>query len=119
MKQKTKEVYYCDHCNRHMLNKGAMNKHELMCYANPENFRACHGCKFLEKKEVEISEDYHGTESYRKVNLFHCQAKQVFLHTPQNEIKRNQFELGDYSNEPMPKQCDVYVNAMTEYLSEF
>lgn len=106
MKQKTKEVYYCDHCNRHMLNKGAMNRHELMCHLNPENFRACHLCVFLEKKDLEIEVDYYGQESTPTVNVFHCQKKGVYMHTPQNEIKGNKFELGDYSNDPMPKECD-------------
>lgn len=32
----------------------------------------------------------------------------MFLYTPKNQIKGNQFDLGDYENNPMPKECEIY-----------
>jgi len=51
MKQKTKEVYYCDHCNKHGLRKDVIVKHENACYYNPENKHNCYGCIFLNTKD--------------------------------------------------------------------
>ena len=85
-----------------------MIKHELMCFQNPDNRRDCHSCEFLEKKSVTISVDYYGQESERSVDVFHCSKLSKFLYTPQNEVKKNYFDLGDHLNEPMPKVCDQH-----------
>lgn len=42
MKIVKKDVYYCDHCNKRGLSKGAMNTHEKHCTANPD--RECRMC---------------------------------------------------------------------------
>lgn len=119
MKVKTKEVYYCEHCKKHGLNKSQMEYHETICFNNPKNQRPCFNCHHLEKQETIITgEYYNGSEWERKVNLFYCKAKKTFLYTPKNEIKGNQFDLGDDSNEKMPKSCEIWKEDSLE-LSDF
>jgi len=108
MKTKVKEVYYCEHCKKHGLNRLAMAHHELICSNNPDNNRPCFHCQHLTKKQTSIFEDYQGQSHEIFVSLLHCNAKQMFLYTPQNEIKGNQFDLGDEINEPMPRECVRY-----------
>jgi len=108
MKTKTKEVFYCDYCKKHGLSKAAMVHHEAICYGNPENKRPCFNCQYLTKRETTIYGNYfNGSEWEREVNLFYCRAKEIFLYTPKNQVKGNQFDIGD-TNDPMPKECDVY-----------
>lgn len=111
MKTLIKEIYKCDHCNKVYLKKTAAINHEIICLKNPINNRPCFGCPLLTKKETTVYYDqWDGSESERKVELLYCQAKKIFLHTPKNEMKKNAFELGYESNEPMPKECDVEIN---------
>lgn len=115
MKTITKPVYYCEHCKKHGLSKPKMEHHENICFHNPKNFRPCFECANLNKKAVSIYSNYsNGNEWERKVELFHCKAKECFLYTPQNEIKGNYFELGDDFNEPMPHVCDVFKKMTDE-----
>jgi hypothetical protein len=114
MKTRTKPVYYCEHCKKHGLSKPAMEHHENICHKNPENFRPCFDCVRLTKKRTTIFHDYpDGSQSEIPVDILYCQAHNKFLHTPQNEIRGNVFDLGDYLNEPMPKECLEQVDYET------
>lgn len=104
---KTKEVYYCEHCKKHGLSKSAMIYHESICFNNPINFRPCFGCNNLQKETARISGVYYdGSEWFRNVDVFYCTKKDIYLHTPKNEIKKNAYDLDDYENSPMPKKCE-------------
>jgi len=107
MKTKTKQVYYCDHCNKHGLSSHMMKYHEKICTKNPKNFRPCFDCIFLTKKEIVIGGNYYnGDEWVRNVDLLFCDKKKIFLYTPKNEIKGNAFDIEE-ENESMPKECDL------------
>ena len=108
MKTKIKEVYYCEYCGKHGLRKHSMVYHESICAKNPENKRPCFDCRHLDKEQIQICEDYFGQENIRNVDLFYCNKKQCFLHTPQNKTKGNLYDLGDEVNHPMPKECGVF-----------
>ena len=43
MRTKTVTRYFCDHCSKGMLRKDAMERHESVCYRNPE--RGCISCQ--------------------------------------------------------------------------
>jgi hypothetical protein len=117
MKIKKIEVYFCEHCNKLYQRKWSCEKHEELCKKNPDNLRPCFGCSFLCKKEAEIYGDYtDGSEWKRTINLLFCNKKEIYLHTPQNEIKGNDFELGYTENNPMPKKCDLYSNDYSDYI---
>lgn len=119
MKEKTQKNYFCDHCNKLYLRKNACENHELKCSRNPVNFRPCfQGCRFLTKEKVSI---YAGFDNYATgdpVNtnrdFFFCKAKNIFLYTPQNEIKGNHEHTdengNDFKNYPMPKSCEEFKN---------
>ena len=106
MKIEIKEMYKCEYCNKLYQLKHFCEKHEKICKKNPENDRPCFSCVHLSKKDV-VFYEYCGDIEH-KVNLscLYCEKKEVFLHTPQNEIKGNALELGE-GNLPMPKECDL------------
>lgn len=106
----TKEVYKCEYCRKMYQLKRFAESHEEMCVKNPENQRACFGCKFLDKKETVLYYDSPmGGELTRKVSLCHCSKKEIFVYPPKVEIKGNVFDLGYDINEAMPKKCELYI----------
>lgn len=114
MKTETKQIYKCEYCNKLYQVKSACESHELACIKNPINFRPCFGCFNLEKKETLIYagfDDYYTDEPVNvKREFFFCNKKQIFLYTPQNEIKGNfnhtDTEGGTFKNYPMPTKCN-------------
>lgn len=115
MYSKTKEVYYCQFCKKHGLSKSKMEYHEKICGYNPENVRACHSCMLLEKKEIEVFYDTgRGEESVIK-DCLHCSKRNVFLYPPKVEVKKNWFEFGNESNEPMPKICEFQRTTESDF----
>ena len=117
MKIKKIEVYFCEHCNKLYQRKCSCKKHEELCKKNPDNLRPCFSCSFLRKKEAEIYVDYPKCPDGKiKLNLLFCNKKEIYLHTPQNEIKGNNFDLGYTENNPMPKKCDFYSNDYSDYI---
>jgi hypothetical protein len=83
--------------------------HELSCVKNPDNQRACFGCKNLNKREKTLYYDTSIGETSRTFDLCHCSVKDCFLYPPKVEHKGNELDLGYEPNEPMPKQCEFYV----------
>lgn len=116
MKTEIKEIYKCEYCNKLYQIKSACENHELACRKNPANFRPCYSCFNLEKKEALIYSGYDDYYTYEPVNVprdfFFCTKNQIFLYTPQNEIKGNfdhtDTEGGIFKNHPMPKKCRHY-----------
>lgn len=113
MKEKNKPVYYCEHCGKHGLRKHSMLRHELMCFKNPENIRPCKKCIHLTMKttntiisSVDVLTDEFEKNDY-EVTLYFCKFKNVFLYTPQIEIKGSQYQLEE-QNLPMPKECESF-----------
>lgn len=81
-------------------------KHEERCFKNPANFRPYFDCQHLEKITVDVYHDLPwGGEVKQEVNVFHCKALDQYLYPPLVEHKKNPIELGEYCNNPMPKEC--------------
>lgn len=107
MKEETKTIYKCEYCNKLYQRKDACIKHESYCFKNPEAKRACYNCIHLEKKKTSVYHDqYDGSQSEEVVELFHCAVKDIFLHPPKVEAKKNAKEISE-ENLPMPKECDI------------
>lgn len=81
MKQITKEVYYCEHCDYYSLTKGVVTKHEKHCAHNPQNKHACLDCVHLEKIKVDVEFDYYGYPQTKTVEKYHCKALDKMLHS--------------------------------------
>lgn len=114
MKTKSKNVYYCDHCNKHGLSEPAMKHHELICNMNPVNDRPCLHCIHLTKKQaVTTYYEYDGYEYIKHLDCLYCMKKEIFLHLPKNDIKNNVHDLDNFINEKMPTECDVYEDQST------
>ena len=106
----TKEIYKCEHCRKIYQIKRFAEAHEEMCKKNPENKRACFGCKFLEKKETTLYQDHPmGGEYTYKRDLLFCNKKEIYVYPPIVEFKGNEIDLGDETNEPMPKDCQLFI----------
>ena len=91
-----------------------MKRHEELCYRNPKNKRLCFSCIHLEKKKTTVATDYYGQEKLREVDIFHCIKRNHFLYTPQNEIKKNVYEL-DEENRPMATICSDFKKQDADY----
>lgn len=48
MIEKTTKVFFCEHCGKHSLSKGAMVNHEKACRKNPANMPMCEKCRLHE-----------------------------------------------------------------------
>lgn len=108
-------VYQCEHCDKKLFRKHAMENHEMMCYHNPDNFRPCYGCVFLGKKKVQVNTNYPnpwGGDMFMDKELFYCHKKETFLHSPQVEMKGNAIDQenieDEVENNPMPISCEMY-----------
>jgi len=111
MKTKTTEIYICDHCKKWYQRKWLCEKHEKRCSYNPDNQRACFGCVYVEMKNETIgsgiSNTLTGEEEEMNVQVLFCSKKQHYIYPPKAEHKGNAFDMGDYENLPMPKECEL------------
>ena len=106
-----KTIYKCEFCKKKYFRKYACISHEDFCFHNPVNDRPCFHCRHLCKMEKTIYFDNpDGSESESKYSFLYCEAKREFIHSPQTELKGNAYDLGDDSNYPMPKQCNIFDN---------
>jgi hypothetical protein len=101
-------VYICQHCKKRYFKKNACEKHETICYSNPENFRACSGCDHLEETTNKVFFDAWDGESSRTFKAFRCKKLDKMLYPFKVEAKGI---IGKYpesfeEQEPMPKKCE-------------
>lgn len=113
MKIETREIYKCDHCNKLYQRKWLCEKHESYCKKRPDYLRPCHTCKILRKQKETILAGYSGdmyrNEAERTVNVLFCEKRDCFIHPPSVAAKGNKFEMGDKTNEEMPRECEFYI----------
>jgi hypothetical protein len=116
MKIETKEIYKCEHCNKLYQIKDWCEYHESICKKNPENNRACFLCAHLVSREkvVTLIHGYNGQEENRQLTLMYCNKIKTFLYPAQVEVKGNAYDLGDESNNPMPKECELLKELQSE-----
>jgi hypothetical protein len=94
-------IYECDFCGKYYKRKNACERHEIICFHNPANKRACFSCGNLRKKDTEIE----GYFQNHKVNgILFCNKYNEFLYTPQNKIKGNWLEFA----QPMKNKCEFW-----------
>lgn len=105
----TKEIYKCEHCKRIYQIKRFAESHEIACSKNPDNIRACFGCKNLVKKDKSLFFDTYCGEREVNYNLCYCSKKEMFLYPPKVEHKGTELDLVDETNEPMPIKCDFFI----------
>ena len=127
MKTTTKEVYYCEHCNKHLFRAAAMIKHEAQCKRNPTNYRPCFRCKNLTKKEAEryspkikilttgntfVDAILPQIETKKSKHLLFCSEINSFIYTPINAAKGNfkhtKPDGKPLENNPMPHFCEKF-----------
>lgn len=108
MKTEQRTVYRCEHCKKSYLTKPGARNHEENCKSNPDNFRACFGCKHLSERIIEHSEfNYDGSDYRSDKKVLFCSKINQPLYPPKVERKKNWFELDPYINQPMKKECDM------------
>ena len=112
-------LYVCEHCKKRYLKKHACEIHEILCYSNPENFRACSHCIHLEETTIDYEKDIircgenlgviFDTET-RKAKTFHCKKLDKLMY-PFKAEKKGLIEMypETFENqEQMPKTCDQF-----------
>lgn len=112
MKTKVRTVHQCDHCNRKMFVKSAMEKHEKWCSKNPANFTACSGCVFLKETTIEYTAFYHNpygeTEVEKTAKSFKCEKldKVLYPRIVQRKRLNTKYPETFEGQEPMPVNCE-------------
>lgn len=112
MKVETREVYKCEYCNKMYQRKHLCEKHESRCFKRPDYMRPCHTCGILKKKKETIWAGYGdewGNEAERVVEVLFCEKRDCFIYPPSVAAKGNAFDMGDKSNNEMPKECEFYT----------
>jgi len=110
MKTINKPVHYCEHCNKYYLSKYFAEKHEKICFKNPENKRACFGCEFLDKQVTKGYFDAFDGQHETKYTVLVCMKFNCGVYPPKFEINQNFIDMLDIENEAMPKECDKINN---------
>lgn len=115
MKQRTKEVYYCDHCNKHGLVKSAMERHILSCTKNPDNFHPCFTCKHFRQHQVEWSCDAKGISlQSRSAHLRNCQKP--CTHTVVMPKECNKYEFEEFKDENGAIEDPIFTDKYTSFM---
>jgi hypothetical protein len=100
-------LYQCEYCKKDYKRKHFAISHEPKCRKNPANDQKClHGCRHLEKKEVEIYFDI--LDCYNIKELLYCNAKEEFVHPFWVEGYLQEDIKDEIPNNPMPEECDKY-----------
>lgn len=107
MKIQQETVYRCDHCNRSMLGKGAMSRHEKYCRQNPNNKHKCFEfCKHLEKAFThEETGDYNNEPRITHMTCTKLNIKMYSYKFEKNTTKPINALIGLTR---MPLECDSY-----------
>ena len=106
----TRKIYKCEYCRKLYQRKHHCEYHEKRCYKNPDNDRACFGCLNLTKEETDVytgMDDWQGEPIYTKRECFYCMAKSEFIYPPKQEHNGNEYEIDNYENNPMPRECNL------------
>lgn len=124
MKEMEVKIFICDHCQKKMLGKGAMSRHEKLCYSNPENWRACSGCVHCEPETVEyiaqVDYDEFSGGVTRTSTAFRCKILNKLMYPFRAEKKGliRRFPETFANQEPMPKTCE-HANYKPEHAYGF
>lgn len=115
-------LFQCDFCKKDYKRKHHCEKHENQCFKNPKNFRPCFSCHQLTKESVEVQFEGCGlygeyAEFFETKEILFCNHFGTFLHTPQNAIKGNAYELSE-GNEEMPIQCAKFDSDSNNIIHE-
>ena len=97
-------LYCCDFCNKRLLRKHAMERHEKFCSSNPDNFRDCFNCKNLIEDTKEVDLGY----CTKTVRCFSCKLLNIELYPPKSErLNHVKKYPHDYEGQhPMPTNCE-------------
>lgn len=108
MKELTRTIYTCDHCNRKMFVKHAAVKHEVACTKNPDNWSACSGCEHLKEIKKQVPDERY-LDGEREMNGFYCEAKKIEMYPKKCEHKGLLKKYPDSFNglTVMPKECEL------------
>jgi len=103
-------LYVCEHCNKRLLRKSAMEAHETKCNSNPINFRACSDCKFLEEIESGYWWDGYDGEHFTKTKGFKCNKLNIELYPRKADSEKDRYPESFENKEPFKKVCDIFEN---------
>jgi hypothetical protein len=101
-----KDFYRCKHCRKLYQIKRAAEMHEKRCKKNPDNWRACNGCKFAVERLANLEgKTMNGEKFTYDKSLLYCLKKETFIHPPIIEHKGTAAIIIGNDNIPMPRTC--------------
>lgn len=110
-------VYQCEHCKKKLFRKHAMELHEKFCSKNPENYRVCLSCPFMEEDKIIVYEDQHTT---RYGKGFRCSKINQNIYHPKVEKKLLEKYPETFLDQiPMKKECELYRDGFIDNVNIF
>lgn len=115
MIEKTKQVYFCEHCGKYYIRKYHAERHENGCHKNPDNLRICFDCEYCKpKKDMAVrftSSPYTGEdEHYSIVVLAYCEKIKEYVRPYKAERLDWEFDI-DAIQSNMRKECDLFLQS--------
>lgn len=103
-------IYVCDHCKKKLYVRQAMERHEKWCTKNPENYKACGGCVYLEDIKVpyDVYDELGEISAQKEANGFRCKKLDKILYPLKVEVKGlvKKYPETFKAQHPMPKECE-------------
>ena len=107
------KAFKCDHCGKIYNRKYNARIHEEKCKKNPDNNRACFGCKFLEMVELPVIETGYDSHTQRiNTNVLVCMKFKTGVYPPsvENHPTMDGYDISDNDygiegNKAMPREC--------------
>ena len=103
-------VYQCEFCKKKLYRKHSMLKHEDLCFNNPKNYKACTGCKFLDKIQIDVHwivGDPQFVDNIKQVDVFRCSKLDKLMFPFSIERRGLHEKFSTYNDqEPMPSTCE-------------
>ena len=104
-------AYKCDFCSKKYERKSAAITHEEKCLKRPENVVICHGCNFIQDREVQHTTfDHNGSDYQSPVKVFYCPKIVSYIYPPyiNNPYLAENLGEGDLDNVVMKTECGHY-----------
>lgn len=88
-----------------------MAKHEKYCGSNPENWRVCSSCDYMDRKPLEYYYDGYDGEHTGTTNGFYCSKLEKYMYPPFIEKRRCFTEYPEQFEEQIPfkRKCEHFT----------
>lgn len=110
-------IYQCDFCNYYKKRKYAVQQHEKLCRANPDNQHSCFSCINLEKEVKQTTEINEKDWTSKRYTNFTCRLTGNKMFSYVAKVKGIVDKYPDSFKDTiiMPNDCEYFDMAIEEY----